>query len=510
MTSGLKMSSAAQPSSTNDSSPSSFALSFERITIESLAASWQDIEALVKQLAEKRGLVEQHTKSAAEHIRCIALVNGEIDCLERKFSSVLAGMVAERTRVQDKLRALVLEWERSSATSFSERAKEVQRCNEEELRRLRDSVDSLTHDRDCKEQQLLSAQQRIKDMELLLGEYGLSCAGPLVESLRARAIIAQMNGASPQQQQQQQLGGLIRSAATTEQQPGAAPTLSAAAAGSSPQQRHPQPNVLHRSSSATAVTSSSFSHQHYVSAADREMVAETERLRQEVTKLQADLAASKVESKMRLDEVKALRGVRDELAMSVGRSGAFESSFGGGKSAGTMSNVSATFASRHEDLFHHRGSTVTTTTATEEQRRGSSYFSANVFGSTNAAYQHQQHQSPTKTASHMSLGLDLGTRRQQAGLRGVHVTDVVDNSSAFHAGIRRNDVLLSVAGRTTNRLEDVAAAVASVKPHSQLTIEYARPSGGLGALSESMKATIQVDGQLEGPHNTRREHFRSP
>ena len=468
---------------------SPFALSFERITIESLAASWQELEALVKQLAEKRLLVEQHTKLAADHIRAVSMVNTEIDSLEKKFSSILAGMVAERTRVQDKLRGLVLEWERCSAQNYAERSKESQKAHEDELRQVRDKLEELQRERDSKDVLLLQVQQKNKDLELLLSEYGLSTTGPLVESLRARAVIAQQQGGalSPQPNMASLSGGLNSNHYS----------LTETRKNSTLQQQH----VMMRRSSIHVDPAAS--------AAEREMIVESERLRLEVTKLQADLAASKAESRMRLDEVKALRAVRDESSPSQGGAGmpAFyqlSGSGGGPKSVASTSNMSAAAMSQSRHLFEEHGRMMTTSS--------SNYDDARRYP--NAPQQVPVQQSPKlsqKMSSHMSLGLDLGTRRQQLGLRGVHVTDVVEGSSAYNAGIRRNDVLLTVAGRPTDRLEDVAAAIGSVRPHSQLVIEYARqPAMTSPIVGDPQRAVILVEGQLDGPHNTRREHFRSP
>jgi hypothetical protein len=268
-------------------------------------------------------------------------------------------------------------------------------------------------------------------------------------------------------------------------------------------------------------------HLQYVTTASREMVVETEHLRHEVTKLQADLAASKVESKMRLDELKVLRGVRDEVAASLTLQG-----LGGGRSVASTSNISAamtmTSAARAEEPAplsgshpHQQRSPLSPervsafSFAAEQQpnqRRGSSHAHMNYSSaSAHGSQQHAVGPSPStpKPVHHVSLGLDLGTRRQQAGLRGVHVTDVVEGSSAHQAGIRRNNVLLAVAGKAVNSLEDVAGAVASVKPNSQVVVEYAS-SGHGGALGDVVRATILVAGYLNGPHNSRREVFRSP
>lgn len=458
-------------------------LSFERVAFESSAKTWQELDEVVRQLADKRALVEQHTTLAADHIRAVSMLNTEIDHLEKKFSLALTGMATERTRVQEKLRALVLEWERNYTQMFADKRREMETSHESTKQKMQDEIDALRADRDSKEHQLMEQQQKGTEVQMLLREYGLTTSGPLLESLRARQAMHSND------------------AVATFGSPNA--TTQASAGGSG------------------AVATSRFTQQqqHQLQVvAEQSMGAAAERLRHEVTKLQADLAASRAESRMRLDEVHALRSARDDGpslreqqhfgTSSQASTAAFYhlNSANGAvshRSVATTSNVSANVMNSSRQLFEKQHSS---TSALWQQGTEQAHNTKQV---TSAAghqnhYQHQQQQ-------HVAVGIDLGTRRQQFGLRGVHVSDVVEHSPAFAAGIRKNDVILSWAGKATNRLEDVAAAAASVRPNAHLVIEYAsQPQMNSTQLGPTLRASIAIEGKLDGPHNTRREHFRSP
>jgi uncharacterized protein YukE len=415
------------------SATSPFALSFERVTLESIAAPWKELEDINAEIQEKRRTAEKHAQVAADHLRAVSMINAEIQCLEHRFSSVMSSVVSERSRMQEKLRALVHEWERQSISTFDERTSQLQNAHSSEVSRLSERIARLERSTMEQQETIAALQLKNNNLQTMLHEYGLELSGPLMESLRARRLVLGKNGPADH---------------ATAANPVAPPNA---------------PSVK------------SF------------IETETEELRGEVVRLQAELAASRAESRMRLGEVNALR------------------------EASASFNAENAPALQPDHAFYHLSS--------RHSVASTSSMSANLMSASRqlfertSSFQHHSDDFAAGQGRSLSIGMNLGTRRQQAGLPGVHVVDVVQHSPAAIAGIRSNDIVVSWNGKRVDRLEDIAAAVHCQPPDSALEIEFARPanSDALAPIdgSEVFTATMFVEGKLDGPHNLRRERYSS-
>lgn len=490
---------------------SQFALSFERVAVESLILPWHELELIHEKMREKRRLVEEHTTQAAEHLRSVALLNAELDSLEASFSAVMAAVVSERSRSQERLRSLVLEWERSHIQQSTDRSIEVQQQHAAEVDLLRKQLTSAQAEADAKQQRCDALSLRNQELQALMREYGLETTGPLVDALQGSRLLSPSTAA----------GKSSRKASLF---------LDPSAIGGADDQA-------------------------IANAAYAKLSKETDQLRAEVLRLQADLSASKAESKVRRSEIEALRTAKEEWAtittapLSAGEDHAFYRLQGGGGGGGRISTASTASG---VPPYHTAASVVSSTRHSvtqsqshqQQQQQYSSYHPQQHLSSSSSyidnrggaaaalasstakspQYQTNPPQPNEQPAPSISVGLDLGTRRQHHGLSGVHIVGVLEGSPAWQAGIRPNDVLVGWAGHTIHQLEDVAAAsrslpkgllaldvvvVRNVKPLEELHHHAGGGGGGSSANTITAQRTamvsIPLDGRLNGPYNSRRE-----
>lgn len=464
----MVMSTPPPQSPTERTAPSQFSLSFERVTVESLILPWNDVEHIHEQMREKRRQVHLHTQQAAEHLRAITLLQAELDSLEASFSATMAAVVAERSRSQERLRALVLEWERSQVQQAAERAVEVQQRHTTEMEQLKKKLAKVTSELESKQQRLDSVTARNQEMQALMQEYGLETSGPLVEALQAKRLL------SP-----------------SEKKDGRRPSL-----------------FLDQVSPQTTS-----------SAAYAKLSKETDHLRAEVLRLQADLSAAKAESKVRRTEIDALRSTREEWStLSTTPPPAEDHAFYRLQAGrGSASSVASGAPPYNAATSSSRYTTTTQQTTTQHHQQHQHYTSSWNGGTEDPATPPpppQPHPGVSTPPPSISIGLDLGTRRQQQGLSGVHIVGVLEGSPSWLAGIRPNDVLVGWGGHTIHQLEDVGIASRSL-PHGLVSLEvvFVRGVGfqeelqSGGSHHRSFVVSIPLEGKLSGPYNSRREAF---
>lgn len=454
------------PSPDNNGSASQFALSFERITVESLAIPWHQLEEVTEAIQQKRQQVEVHTESAMEHLRSIALLNGEVNALEKRFSSIMSTIVSERTRTQEKLRSLVMEWERKQVAQVGERVVASQAQHENEMAAAQDEVKRLKKALKEKSKQADDLQGRVNDMQAVLREHNLDAVGPLLQSLSAKRLNSSTESSKRDSRSNTDAQVLNLS------------------------RENAMAFIANHEAGDRGVGSS---------AIHQQMLSETEELRGELVRLQAELAAAKRESKMRRDEIDALRYAKEETRgwmQALDPRGTQSVAGGGFSSASTVASDVAPHQAFYQ--LHSGRSIATSSTAIGGQSvKGASLSTP-----------------PAVQPSAVSVGLDLGTRRQQQGLSGVHVVSVAEGSPAYVAGIRPNDVIVAWSGRVVGKLEDIAAVTKSIGLSGSLEIHFIRPSSlsqrdELLGDEEIHVANIALDGRLDGPYNHRREHFSS-
>jgi hypothetical protein len=496
--------------------PNTLSLSFERLTVESLALPWHKLEEIHEAIHEKRRMVEQHTSVAMDHLRAVAVLNADIYSLEKEFSSVMSTVVAERSRSQEKLKTLVRQWEQAQAAEEGARATAAAQQHQTALHAAKQDIKKLKKALDDKQSTLDAVQQQRDDMHHLLKEYNLDAAGPLLESIQSRRLTKQReellhsNGGEPAGgTNTSRLDGSIREQRSTRKRSLAVAdttTAMTAASGVFTRDREANQRKLEESLAAdpslnslqTSLhnnpASSSLQGQHDATA--------------EIVRLQGELAATRRESMLRKEEADALRsGREDATAANRNTSSSRDGNLLGIRNAAVLSSSGSMAASDAVGPYGSTRSVVSSSHHAMHQSRGLLRSARSAVTSSTAEQQGAWTEHP------VTLGLELGTRRQQQGLAGVHIVDVVEGSPAWEAGLQPNDIIVAWAGRVVNRLDDVHTIIrflSSGPSLASLDIRYLRPLAAesdavhIPADDEIRVAMIDLDGRVEGPLHSRR------
>lgn len=442
------------------SAATALSVSFERLSVESLAIPWNRLESIHDAIHEKRRLVEQHTSTAMESLKCVSMLNSEINALEKEFSAVMSTIVTERTRTQEKIRTLIQEWEVGQSSAAGARETETQQQHAAQLHALQDEVRHLKKELRDKSKAFDVLQRKNDDLSTVLKEYRLDAVGPLLESIQGRKLAARGAKEAAAAALYAPLENLSKSHG------------SFASSADRPKVSHTATQDVSMSASSWKFTSPQSSrHESFSAGVADEIVDGT---RSEVLRLQGELAAARRDARMRREEVEALRSAKEDVSVLM-----------------APAPAAASYSS-----------------------------SASVAASDAAFYHLQQHATSTSNANGkglqrdhpVAIGLDLGNRRQLQGLAGVHVVRVADGSPCDVAGMQENDVIVAWAGRLVNRIEDIAQATKALGSQSMLEIKYIRPrtAAAVGSaldMEDIQTAVVQLDGRLEGPYNGRRESY---
>ena len=120
-----------------------FALSFERIALESVSQHWNTLQAIQVSIDSKRSMQAQLSSEVVAAMKRISSLNDEAAALEAQFHAVLSTLCNDRTRTQDKLRMLVQEWEKSKVVEGTRREREIKREHDVLRRNLEAEVSRL-------------------------------------------------------------------------------------------------------------------------------------------------------------------------------------------------------------------------------------------------------------------------------------------------------------------------------------------------------------------------------
>ncbi|CUG51834.1 Hypothetical protein, putative [Bodo saltans] len=516
--------------------PNTLSLSFERLTVESLALPWHKLEEIHEAIHEKRRMVEQHTSVAMDHLRAVAVLNADIYSLEKEFSAVMSTVVAERSRSQDKLKTLVRQWEQTQASEENARATATAQQHQTALQAAKHDIKKLKKALDEKQNTLNAVQQQRDDMHHLLKEYNLDAAGPLLESIQSRRLEKQreelLHGSgsgeagntSVRPERDVRVGSVFNTTAVTTSTTttGAAQAKRrntiGADATSFTRDREINQGKLERSLAADTTLSSL--HPNDASAISASLHAGQQDATAEIVRLQGELAATRRESMLRKQEAEALRSIREDSTAGLLRSSSTRDGPAGLRGAAMLSSSGSIAASDAVGPYASNRSVVSSSHHAMHQSR-SLLRSGRAGAGASSSVSVAEHGGSQWADHPVTLGLDLGTRRQQMGLAGVHVVDVVEGSPAHEAGLQPNDIIVAWAGRVVNRLDDVHAIVrflTSGPPLTTLDIRYLRPALSDASEADAVHiptddeihlAVIDLDGRVDGPVHSRRGSFHT-
>lgn len=453
-------------------SKSAFMLSFEKIALEDVQKEWDDVEELREQLAQRRELAAAKNRHAQELLRAVDGINMEIATIEQKLSAALTIMVQKRRRSEASLRELVLQWEREKISDVASHDSSLKLAH-------REQVDGLT--------------RKVNKLTEALEERDHVIAALRHEAAVQRELLSAAH--AERSQMEKRLERLTYD------------------------EHHHLSSASPRSASVSVAKKSVTE----AVAADTSSGNITGAEAMRVAQLEAQVAALASTLKMKDSALEAVKSHLHQQQQQqhplqahhfvVGNGGGAGGGGGGSVSSGSRSpsggstqqgaTATADVYTTYSNDRGGGGGGVFTSSTTASQRSVSAASSSAMTGTATSAT-NQLHPEARNL-----LGLELTGRRQQRGLPGVHILDVLPGGPADEAGITASsgEVIVKWGGCPVNSLDDIHAASETIVPNSFLAIQLATPSATNPEVFDRVRdVRIFITGNV-GPHHHRTQRY---